>query len=227
MSLEPLPQPLINAAQHARERTPVALSELSSYQPRYSSNNLTVVNLFIKSAGRSSLESAYDSTDRPAEVHASTARPRARSPSHCPRIPSRALSAIHADVGSAIVNLVERKHGRCVSTPMRAAEITRYGNHAVIVVTPGPTLRRLRGVQLVPVGDGRALISLAASTSISSLELQVRDALEQMKPQQPRPRGLRVGRRYSPAEQGTSRDFTSEASHHHRSRVKIGSERSS
>ena len=65
---------------------------------------------------------------------------------------------------------------------MRAAEITRYGNHAVIVVTPSPTLRRLRGVHLVPVGDGRALISLTASTSILSLELQVRDALERMEP---------------------------------------------
>ena len=39
-------------------------------------------------------------------------------------------------------------------------------------------LKRLRGVQLVPIGDGRALISLEPSMSISALELQVRDALE-------------------------------------------------
>ena len=61
------------------------------------------------------------------------------------------LASVHADVGSAIVNLVERKARPC-RLPIRAAEVTRYGNHAVIVVTPSPTLRRLRGVQLVPVG---------------------------------------------------------------------------
>ena len=91
------------------------------------------------------------------------------------------LASVHADIGSAIVNLVERKTSMRVP-PMRAAEITRYGSHAVIVVTPSPTLRRLRGVHLVPVADGRALISLAASTSILSLELQVRDALEHLEP---------------------------------------------
>lgn len=87
------------------------------------------------------------------------------------------LSAIHADVGSAIVNLVERKTPDRMQ-PIRAAEMARYGNHAVIVVTPSRALKRLRGVQLVPIGDGRALISLLPSVSISALELQVRDALE-------------------------------------------------
>ena len=91
------------------------------------------------------------------------------------------LASGHADIGSAIVNLVERKTPTRVP-PLRAAEIARYGNHAVIVVSPNATLRRLRGVHLVPVGDGRALISLTASTSISSLELQVRDALEHLEP---------------------------------------------
>jgi hypothetical protein len=92
------------------------------------------------------------------------------------------LSTVHTDVGSAIVQLVE-KRTPAKPVPIRSAEVTRYGNRAVIIVTPGPTLRRLRGVQLVPVGNGRALISLAASTPISSLELQVRDALENMPPQ--------------------------------------------
>ena len=92
------------------------------------------------------------------------------------------LAAIHADVGSAIVSLVEKRTPVRV-TPLGPAEVSRYGNRAVIIVTPGPTLRRLKGVQLVPVGNGRALISLSASTPISSLELQVRDALDQMTPQ--------------------------------------------
>ena len=119
------------------------------------------------------------------------------------------LSAVHADVGSAIVNLVE-KHGPIRSTSIRPAELTRYGNRAVIVVTPGPTLRRLRGVQLVPVGDGRALISLAATTSIPSLELQVRDALERMTPKDREREGLEVLADILRRSRGP-RDFTSEA----------------
>ncbi len=87
------------------------------------------------------------------------------------------LSTIHTDVGVAIVNLVERKIATRVQ-PIAPAEITRYGKHAVIVVTPVKALRRLKGVQLVPIGDGRALISLDPSHSVPSLELQLRDALE-------------------------------------------------
>lgn len=101
------------------------------------------------------------------------------------------LSAIHADVGSAIVSLVERKTSSRAA-PVRAAEVSRYGNRAVIVVKPSQALKRLRGVQLVPLGDGRALISLAASTSISSLELQVRDAIEQLEPRNHDREGLQA-----------------------------------
>jgi hypothetical protein len=89
------------------------------------------------------------------------------------------LASIHGDVGAAIVTLVERKVSARVA-PVRAAEVSRYGNHAIIVVTPSRALRRLQGVELVPVGQGRALISLESSTSISGLELQVRDAIERL-----------------------------------------------
>jgi hypothetical protein len=94
------------------------------------------------------------------------------------------LSAVHSDIGSAIVNLVEQK-GPARRTATPAAEVTRFGNRAVILVRPTAALRRLRGVHLVPVGDGRALISLTQSTSIPSLELQVRDALDSLAPQSP------------------------------------------
>lgn len=87
------------------------------------------------------------------------------------------LATIHADVGSAIVHVVQQAAPARVQ-PIPAAEIARYGNHAVIIVTPSRALKRLHGVQLVPIGEGRALISLAPSVSISAFELQVRDALE-------------------------------------------------
>jgi hypothetical protein len=87
------------------------------------------------------------------------------------------LSVIDTDVGRAIVSLVEHQR-RPQSPAVRHAEIARYGNHAVIVVNPANVLKRLPGVELVPIGNGRALISLGGSHSIVHLELAVRDALE-------------------------------------------------
>jgi hypothetical protein len=58
------------------------------------------------------------------------------------------------------------------------AELATYGKHAVIIVTPIKALRRLRHVQLVPVGNGRALIALEPPYTIPQLELDIRDTLE-------------------------------------------------
>jgi hypothetical protein len=88
------------------------------------------------------------------------------------------LATVDADLGRAIVTLAERKR-----TPQtratRPAEVAAYGNHAVIVVNPAKALRRLPGVQLVPLGNGRALISLEPRYSVAQLELDVRDAVDQ------------------------------------------------
>jgi hypothetical protein len=88
------------------------------------------------------------------------------------------LTAVDADLGRAIVTLTERRGTQRVRA-IRPAELTTYGNHAVIVVTPAKALKRLDGVQLVPIGNGRALISLEQPRSTADLELEVRDALEQ------------------------------------------------
>ena len=87
------------------------------------------------------------------------------------------LCAIDSDMGRAIVGLVERVPPklRRVRPP---AEVATYGNHAVILVTPVPALKKLRGVQLVPVADGRALIALDHPHSIPQLELDVREMLD-------------------------------------------------
>jgi hypothetical protein len=86
------------------------------------------------------------------------------------------LAAIDADLGRAIVNVAEQRAPR--PRTIRPAELASYGRHAVIVVTPVKTLRRLPGVQLVPVGGGRALISLEPPHSAPQLELEIRDAIE-------------------------------------------------
>lgn len=89
----------------------------------------------------------------------------------------RRLVGLDADLGRAIVTLVERKTARVRA--VEPAEIATYGNHAVIVVTPVNALKRIAGVQLVPIGNGRAMISLERSHSIPQFELGLGDALAQ------------------------------------------------
>jgi hypothetical protein len=81
------------------------------------------------------------------------------------------------DLSRAIVGLVEAsvRGGR---TPHPPAEIVAYGRHAVIFVAPVPALRKMRGVELIPVGRHRALISLAPPQTVPRLELEIRDVLE-------------------------------------------------
>jgi len=64
------------------------------------------------------------------------------------------------------------------TAPRPAAEVATHGSHSVILVTPVPALRKLRGVQLVPVSDGRALIALDHPHGIPQLELDLRDVLD-------------------------------------------------
>ena len=90
------------------------------------------------------------------------------------------LHAIDEDLGRAIVALAERQgHSRRVGAArLHRPEVAAYGNHAVIVVHPAKPMRRLPGVQLVPIGSGRALISLAPHYSVQQLELDLRDAID-------------------------------------------------
>ncbi|MEO5822184.1 MAG: hypothetical protein ABIT71_16895 [Vicinamibacteraceae bacterium] len=81
-----------------------------------------------------------------------------------------------SDLARAIVQLVAK------SGPDRAAareaELSRYGRRAVILVNPSRTLRRIPGVELVPLPSGRALISLDRSMTPEAFELRLRDALD-------------------------------------------------
>lgn len=86
------------------------------------------------------------------------------------------LDAIDTDLGRAIVALVERKGARMRT--IEPAELASYGSHSVIIVTPVKALKRIAGVQLIPVGNGRALISLDHPHSIPQFELGLGDALE-------------------------------------------------
>src|SRR5580765_8427579 len=86
------------------------------------------------------------------------------------------LQRVDADLGRAVVATTERRTPR--HRAARPAEVASYGNHAVILVMPIRSLQQLPGVQLVPVGNGRALIALDPPGSVADLELSVRDTLD-------------------------------------------------
>ena len=86
-----------------------------------------------------------------------------------------ALSAVDADLSRAVVRIAQPELAR---RPHPPAELASFGNRAVIVVHPSRTLERRTGVGLVPLPDGRALISFDQPTTAAGLELMIVDALE-------------------------------------------------
>lgn len=87
-----------------------------------------------------------------------------------------ALAAVDDDLSRAVVRLTQPLVADVVPKP--SAELTRYGDGAVIVITPVEALKRIPGVSLVPLPDGRALISLEGHLAPPDFELKVRDVLD-------------------------------------------------
>ena len=86
------------------------------------------------------------------------------------------LAAIDPDPSRAIVKLAAKRapvNGRA------PAELAVFGNRAVITIRPTPSLERRTGIDLVPLPDGRALISFDQPSTIADLELLLYDALEE------------------------------------------------
>src|SRR5262245_49058603 len=83
-----------------------------------------------------------------------------------------ALAATDADLSRAIVRLALPLRGRPKAPD---AEVAEFGARAVIIVPPSRTLAGVSGVELVPLVDGRALITLDDGASTSDLELQLAD----------------------------------------------------
>lgn len=86
------------------------------------------------------------------------------------------LTDLHGDLGHAVTRLARKivKHvpGR------KPAELVMFGRRATISVQPTRTLARRLAVELVPMPDGRALISFAAPQSVAEFELRLHDALD-------------------------------------------------
>lgn len=85
------------------------------------------------------------------------------------------LLHLHSDLARAVIGLIDDRVPAANRPP---AELVVFGRHAVISVRHTPTLERRIGVQLVPLPDGRALISFDSPRTVAELELSLRDALE-------------------------------------------------
>jgi hypothetical protein len=86
-----------------------------------------------------------------------------------------ALSDIDHDLSRAVVRLAQPNVAR---QPHAPAELASFGRNAVIVVNPTRTLEDRTGVLLIPLSDGRALLSFDEPITIARLELSLRDVLE-------------------------------------------------
>ena len=91
-----------------------------------------------------------------------------------------ALAAIDEDVSRAIVRVMSPLPARA-AVRLPAAELSKYGNSSVIVIRPEPVFERIQGVTLVPLPDGRALVSLDDSMTVPEFELKLRDVLDDEK----------------------------------------------
>jgi hypothetical protein len=86
-----------------------------------------------------------------------------------------ALSTVHPDLSRAIVSLTKRARGSNHQPP---AALAVFGKQAVITIRPTKSLEKVTGINLVPLPDGRALISLHHPKTVAELELLIYDALE-------------------------------------------------
>jgi hypothetical protein len=86
------------------------------------------------------------------------------------------LAVIDDDISQAVVRLCNAQAP--TSTPRAAAELAFFGRRAVITIRPVASLERRVGIELVPLPDGRALISFDQPKTISDLELTLSDALD-------------------------------------------------
>ena len=85
------------------------------------------------------------------------------------------LSGVDRDLSRAVVQMAQPEMTR---RPHAPAELVAFGRRAVIVVTPTRTLEEQTAVLLIPLSDGRALISFDETMTVARLELRIEDALE-------------------------------------------------
>jgi hypothetical protein len=86
-----------------------------------------------------------------------------------------ALAGVDTDLSRAVVRVTQPEMAK---RPHPPAELAAFGHRAVIVVNPTRTLEQRTGIVLIPLSDGRALISFDEPMSVAQLELRIQDAID-------------------------------------------------
>jgi hypothetical protein len=87
------------------------------------------------------------------------------------------LESIDRDLSQAVVRMALPLTAEAFA--YAPAELFKYGDNAVIVVKRMAVIEQIPGVTLVPLPDGRALMSLDESVSLSDLEVKLRDTIDE------------------------------------------------
>ena len=102
-----------------------------------------------------------------------------------------ALAEIDADLGWAIVRLVEQRRRtpptkrtpglkRADASAVAVAELVSVGGGQSLIVVNSAVVRTLPGVQMLALSETQAFLSLGAGQGMADLELAVLDRLEQL-----------------------------------------------
>lgn len=87
------------------------------------------------------------------------------------------LKHLHPDPGWAIVKLFERANRGNGRKPA-SAELAQLPGHRALILVNAEALRRLPGVSVIPLSDGRGFLALEAGRGVADLEIAVIDGLE-------------------------------------------------
>jgi hypothetical protein len=85
------------------------------------------------------------------------------------------LRSLDDDISRSVVRLVQPIAAHPAARP--PAELERHGDSAVIVFRPVKALKDMPGVRLLPLPDGRALVSLEGQLTVHEFELRLRDRI--------------------------------------------------
>jgi len=92
-------------------------------------------------------------------------------------LPEDVIASLHAldpDLSLAVARTTLASFEHAARRP---AELATFGESMVILVPNNAVLTQRTGVELVPIGDGRALLTFDERLTIPQLELRVRDVL--------------------------------------------------
>jgi hypothetical protein len=89
----------------------------------------------------------------------------------------RGLRSVHPDLAWAIVALFEKGGGNGSGHPHQASELVGIGDRNSLIVVNRATVRRLPGIDIVPLAEDRAFLALEPGCGLADLETAVLDRL--------------------------------------------------